>query len=101
MANSQLVSGPVYKQLRHELDGRLENANAAVDSILGENQDRLAEELQVARARLSVAEKSAVEQAMQDGWVSANTASKMIDEADLHSGKPSAVPRKSAVAEQH
>jgi CPA1 family monovalent cation:H+ antiporter len=100
MSNSQLISGPVYEQLRHELDGRLENANAAVDSILGENQDRLNEELHVARTRLSTAEKSAIEQAMQDGWISANMASKIIDEADLHSAKPSAAPRKSTVAEQ-
>ena len=100
MANQQLISRPVYEQLRHELDARMENANTAVDSILGENQDRLSEELQVARARLSAAEQSAIEQAMHDGWVSANTASKMIDEADLHSGKPSAAPRKSTVAEQ-
>jgi CPA1 family monovalent cation:H+ antiporter len=100
MSNSQLISGPVYEQLRHELDGRLESAKAAVDSILGENQDRLAEELQVARERLSTAEKSAIEQAMQDGWISANAASQIIDEADLHSAKPSAAPRKSTVAEQ-
>jgi CPA1 family monovalent cation:H+ antiporter len=100
MSNSQLISGPIYEQLRHELDGRLKNANAAVDSILGENQDRLAGELQVARTRLSTAEKSAIEEAMQDGWISANTASKIIDEADLHSGKLSAAARKSTVAEQ-
>jgi CPA1 family monovalent cation:H+ antiporter len=100
MSNSQSISGPVYEQLRHELDGRLENVNAAVDSILGENQDRLAEELQVARTRLNTAEKSAIEQAMQDGWISANTASKIIDEADLHSAKPSAAPQKSTVAGQ-
>ncbi len=100
LANQQLVSRPVYSQLRQELDARLENANTAVDAILGDDQSRLSEEFQVARARVTAAEKSAIEQAMQDGWVSANTASKMIDEADLHSGKPSAVPRKSTVAEQ-
>ena len=36
----------------------MENANNAVDSILGENQDRLSEELQVARARLSARKKA-------------------------------------------
>lgn len=97
MANNQLVSRPVYDQLRHELDARLENANTAVDAILGDNQDRLSAEFQVSRERLSAAEKSAIEQAMQDGWVSASTASKMIDEADLHSGKPNAVPHNTDV----
>ena len=101
MSDSQLISRPVYEQLRHELDGKLENANAAVDSILGENHDRLAEELQVARTRLRTAEKSAIEEAMQDGWISANTASKIIDEADLHYGKPSDAARKSTVANQY
>ena len=60
----------------------------AVDSILGDNQDRLSEEFQVARARLSNAEKGAIEQAMHDGWISANTASKMLEEADLRVVQP-------------
>ena len=100
MADKQLISRQVHEQLRHELDAKMGNANTAVDSILGENQDRLSEELQVARARLSAAEQSAIEQAMHDGWVSAHTASKMIDESAFHSGKPSATPRNSTVAEQ-
>ncbi len=91
MANQQLISRPVREQLRHELDARLENANQAVDTIFGENQGRLSEEFQVARKRLSAAEKSAIEQAMHDGWVSTKTASKMIEETDTPSGEPSAV----------
>jgi CPA1 family monovalent cation:H+ antiporter len=83
IASKQLISRPVQQQLRHELDARLESANTAIDSILGDNQDRLSEEFRVARARLSSAEKGAIEQAMHDGWVSANTASKLIEEADL------------------
>ncbi len=82
MADKQLISRQVHEQLRHELDGRMDNANTTVDSILGEKHDRLSEELQVARSRLSAAEKSAIEQAMHDGWVSAGTASKMIEEAE-------------------
>jgi hypothetical protein len=99
MASGQLISRPVHEQLRRELDSRLENMNTTIDSILGENQDRLSEEFQIARSRLSVAEKSAIEQAMHDGWVSATTASKMIDETDLHSGKSKTIP-KPRVAEQ-
>ena len=99
MASGQLISRPVHEQLRQELDSRLENTNTAIDSILGENQDRLSEEFQIARSRLSVAEKSAIEQAMHDGWVSATTASKMMDEADLHSDKSKTVP-KPRIAEQ-
>jgi len=91
MANRQLISRQVDVQLREELDARLKNANMAVDSILGDNQDRLSEEFQVARARLSNAEKGAIEQAMQDGWISANTAAKMLEEADLRPKIPVAL----------
>lgn len=83
MANRQLISRPVHLQLRRELDSRLEDTNTAVDSILGHDQGRLAEELQVARARLSGAEKGAIEQALHDGWISAATASRMIEEVAL------------------
>ena len=83
IANKQLISRPVHQQLRNELDARLESANTAIDSILGDNQDRLSDEFRVARARLNSAEKGAIEQAMHDGWVSANTASKLIEEVDL------------------
>ena len=84
IANKQLISRPVHQQLRNELDARLESANTAIDSILGDNQDRLSDEFRIARARLSSAEKGAIEQAMHDGWVSANTASKLIEEVDLN-----------------
>jgi hypothetical protein len=60
----------------------LENANTAVDSILDDNHDRLSEEFKEARARLRNAEIGAIEQAMHDGWVSTNTASKMISEVE-------------------
>jgi CPA1 family monovalent cation:H+ antiporter len=88
MANRQLISRQVDVQLREELDARLKDANNAVDSVLGDNRDRLSEEFQVARARLSNAEKGAIEQAMQDGWISANTGAKMLEEADLRLTKP-------------
>ena len=64
----------------------------AVDSVLGDNQDRLSEEFQEARARLSSAEKGAIEQAMQDGWISTNTAAKMLEEADLRLTKAMPLP---------
>jgi CPA1 family monovalent cation:H+ antiporter len=85
IANKQLISRPVHERLRTELDAQLETANTAIDSILGDNQDRLSDEFRVARARLSNAEKGAIEQAMNDGWVSANTASQLIEEVDRNS----------------
>jgi CPA1 family monovalent cation:H+ antiporter len=82
MASQQFISRHVYAQLHQELHGRLENANTAVDSILDDNHDRLSEEFKEARARLRNAEIGAIEQAMHDGWVSANTASQMINQAE-------------------
>jgi CPA1 family monovalent cation:H+ antiporter len=82
MATKQLISHHVYAQLREELDARLENVNTTIDSVLGDNLGRLSEEFQIARTRMSGAEKGAIEQAMHDGWVSAETASRLIEEAD-------------------
>jgi Na+:H+ antiporter len=84
MSRSQMLSRLAYQQLRRELDVKLEEANSAVDSILGENQGRLSEELAIARARLSTAERSVIEQALRDGWVTAGTASKMMEEVEAY-----------------
>ena len=83
MASGRLISRPVYEQLHRELEARQEAANRTVDTIFGENKGRLTEEFEVARRRLRTAERSAIEQAMQDGWVSANTAAKLIEETDV------------------
>ncbi len=84
MVHQQLISPQAYQRLRHELDARQENANTVVESILGDNQDRLKEEIQAARTRLDRVEKGAIEQAMHDGWISAKTASKMVAETESH-----------------
>jgi CPA1 family monovalent cation:H+ antiporter len=89
LSDKHLVSAPIRQRLHRELNERLEDANKAVDTTLGANEDRFSEELQVARARLGAAEKSAIEQAMQDGWVSPGTASKMIEETEQRSGESS------------
>ncbi len=96
MADGQLISRPVYEQLHHELEARQEDANNTVDTIFGENRGRLTEEFEVARRRLKTAERSAIEQAMHDGWVSANTAAKLIEETDVDPEDSSATPPQSA-----
>ena len=55
----------------------------------------------MARARLSSAEKGAIEQAMQDGWISTNTAAKMLEEADLRLTEGDATSRGIAFTQQH
>lgn len=49
----------------------------------------------MARTRMSGAEKGAIEQAMHDGWVSAETASRMIEEADRISANEA--PRRNSI----
>ncbi|MGC2185090.1 MAG: Na+/H+ antiporter [Terriglobales bacterium] len=100
MAGGQLISRPVYEQLHHELEARQEEANKTVNTIFGENQGRLTEEFQVARQRLKTAERSAIEQAMHDGWVSANTAAKLIEETDVHSDESNETSPKSTPARE-
>jgi len=90
-----------WAQLRHELDARLDDANRAMDSSLEGNQDRFSEELQLARKRLGTAEKSAIEQALQEGWVSAHTASQMIEETEPSYEGRQATPSKSTFTEKH
>jgi CPA1 family monovalent cation:H+ antiporter len=92
MAEKQLISRPVHKRLRHELEARLDSANSSIDSILGGSEDRLSDEFRMARARLNSAEKGAIEQAMHDGWVSAHTASKLIEESDINGTDQQATP---------
>ncbi|MGH9546645.1 MAG: Na+/H+ antiporter [Terriglobales bacterium] len=101
MARKQLISRPVYRTLHNDLEARSEDANRAVEAIFGEDQGRLVEELNIARARLIVAEKSAIEQALHDGLITAGTASKMIEEADRYYEKRNDVSEKPVVAEQH
>lgn len=92
MAGGQLISRPVYEQLHHELEARQQDANRTVDTIFGENKGRLTEEFEVARRRLKTAERSAIEQAMHDGWVSANTAARLIEETDVYPDDSSVIP---------
>lgn len=87
IAGKQLISRPVHQLLRRDLDARLESENTAIESILGSNQDRLSDEFRLARAQLINAEKGAIEQAMYDGWVSANTASRLLEEAERNLAK--------------
>ncbi len=95
MASKHLISRPVYQQLRTGLEARLEDVNRAVDAVFSENQERLSEEFHMARTRLIASEKSAIEQALHDGMVTANTASQMIEEADRHYADPNNAPNES------
>jgi CPA1 family monovalent cation:H+ antiporter len=82
MLRTNLISAPVHEQLRRELDTRLSAANRDVQASYTRDPRHLRTELELARTRLLAAEKSAIEQSLQNGWISTNAASAMIEELD-------------------
>jgi monovalent cation:H+ antiporter, CPA1 family len=82
LLRNHLLSGPAYSQLRQELDKELEQAEEKVAELYGKDTTRILPEIQMAKMKLVAAEKSAIEQAVQDGLVSQKTANKMIEAAD-------------------
>ncbi len=101
LADRQVVSPPVHAQLREELGSRLKDANQAVGQILEDDKSLLFEELRETRARLVAVEKSSIEQALQDGWLSADTAAKMIEDTDSRVEKPASPPQSPDKAEEN
>jgi CPA1 family monovalent cation:H+ antiporter len=82
LARHHAISAPAYEQLRRELDSRLEQAKAEIAELYGKDESRILPEIQTAKMKLTAAEKSAIEEAMHDGLISPQTASKMIEDAD-------------------
>lgn len=79
---NNVISTPAYDRLRQELDSRLEDAKARVAELYGEDASRILPEMQLARMKLVAAEKSSLEEAVQNGLISQQHASKMIEAAD-------------------
>jgi Na+:H+ antiporter len=76
------ISAPAYEQLRRDLDSRIEQAKSEIAEIYGRDESRILPEIQMARKKLTAAEKSSIEQAVRDGLISQQTATKMIEDAD-------------------
>ena len=79
---NHMLSTPAYDQLRGELDDRLERVKSEVAEIYAKDETRILPEIQMARMKLLAAEKSSVEQAVYDGLISEDSATKMIEAAD-------------------
>jgi Na+:H+ antiporter len=82
MLDGHIVSTPVYRELRNELNTRQEKANSEIQEIYSKGIKDIKDEIQLARRRLIAAEKSSIEEAMHAGLVSEQTAAHMLDEAD-------------------
>ena len=76
------VSTPAYELLRRELDDRLDQVQQEMAELSRQNEGRIRSEVEQVRLKLSAAEKSSIEEALHDGLILPQTASKMIDEVD-------------------
>ena len=79
---NNVISTPAYDRLRGELDHRLDQAKAQVAELYGKDATRILPEIQLAKMKLLVAEKSSLEEAIHRGLISQQHASKMIEAAD-------------------
>ncbi|HYB43885.1 MAG TPA: Na+/H+ antiporter [Candidatus Methylomirabilis sp.] len=76
------VSAPAYERLRRELDTEARETENTIARLFEQDEARFAAELRFARTSMLAAQRSAIEQAMHDGIISAQTASRMIGAAD-------------------
>ncbi len=82
MSRENRISTAAYEVLRRELDGRLDRTQQEMTSLSRQNEDRIRTEVGQVRARLKAAEKSSIEEALHDGLIRPQPASRMIDEVD-------------------
>jgi CPA1 family monovalent cation:H+ antiporter len=82
MMEQHVLSAPVHARLSREIDDSLEETRSAIDRLFQQDEARFSDEILVARARLKAAERSSIEQAMHDGLISRQAATRMIAAAD-------------------
>jgi CPA1 family monovalent cation:H+ antiporter len=100
-----LISFPVYDRLHAEVQQRLDEGHREALSLYKDHNERIDREAHEARRHLAVAERSAIEQSMHSGLISASTAREMIGETDrlvgaLDSGEQDESKLSSAPLEQ-
>jgi CPA1 family monovalent cation:H+ antiporter len=82
LLGTHVISGPVYEQLRNELDQRLDSARKQIAQMYSIDSTRAESEMRTARMRLLAAEKSSIEDSVHDGFITTHAAAKLIDAAD-------------------
>jgi CPA1 family monovalent cation:H+ antiporter len=82
LVRSQVISGPVYDKLRDELDRRLGAVRQTIAELYSADTARAEAEMNTARTRLLAAEKSTIEAAVHDGFITTQAAAKLIDAAN-------------------
>lgn len=82
MVGSRLISPPVYERYRSLLGTQMEKAERDIAEIYREDESRASEEFHLTKVRLVAAQKSAIEDAVHSGLISAQSARSLIDAAD-------------------
>jgi monovalent cation:H+ antiporter, CPA1 family len=80
--STRIISPPIYKRLREELDGELAALHDKVEEMYSADSMRAEAELQTARLRLAAAEKSSIEAAVHGGLLTTHAAASLLDEVD-------------------
>jgi len=77
-----LVSSLVYKRLHDEIQNRIDETQTESIALYRDHNERTLHETRDARKQIVAAERSAIEQTMHEGLISARTAREMIEDAD-------------------
>ena len=82
MLKAHLLSAPIYDKLRREFDARLVALSDEISEIYSKDSARAESEIQTARARLLAAQKSSIEDAVNEGLISPQIGAKTADAVD-------------------
>jgi hypothetical protein len=82
LLRNRKITQPAFEQLRVEFNARLQQINAKLAKLYGEDESRIAPGVRIARKKLINAEESSIDEAQLDGLISQRTADKMIEESD-------------------
>jgi monovalent cation:H+ antiporter, CPA1 family len=84
-----IISQPVYDQFRGELEKEAVTLRSRVVELYSGDSSRAESELRTARMRLAAAEESSIESAVREGFISGQSAAKLLDKSgdDGHESK--------------
>ena len=79
---NHLISGPVFEKLRESIENEIGEAKRKVEKLHSLHPGFVQEEIRAAQKHLILAKKSTIQRALAEGWISFQTAEKMLAEAD-------------------
>jgi CPA1 family monovalent cation:H+ antiporter len=77
------IPGDVYQDFTAEYEGEREDLREAISQLMVENPDLRREELLIGERRLLQREKSAIQDAVQNGVISNDVGDRLLEEVDL------------------